>query len=316
VTLALLAGLTVLATWVLPSRLSCARWVIASPASGVLAWGALVFVGVAAPLLALLVVLVARPGFAMLLADVLSVCTHDLQHAYGLRFGLVAVGLLTLGLAAACARFAWVMVPMVINDRRWRRTHLQTISRPASPGTLVRVDHERAFCYCVPGRRPRVILSSAAEATLTAAELVAVVDHERAHLRWHHPGVLRLLTGLHRAFPRWPLSQAASREVPDLLEMWADDSAARVVGGATVARALLQIALHPRSTTGVLPAMTGGPVVVRAERLIDRRAPGKMRLAALAAALAAGVIPLALVAGPLVLLAGAHSCPVVAPHAD
>src|SRR5918994_266348 len=79
----------------------------------------------------------------------------------------------------------------------------------------------------------------------TAPRLEAVLEHERAHLYGRHHLLRMPLPALARAFPGIPVLAQAAREVGRLLEMCADDAAARRHGRAPVADALRSLASSP-----------------------------------------------------------------------
>jgi Zn-dependent protease with chaperone function len=148
---------------------------------------------------------------------------------------------------------------------------LQRVSQPRAGFWLV----PSAFplCHTVGTFRPRVFISEGVLTSLNAEEGQAALAHETAHL--------------HRADPRWgalltlcdrigrPIDlRAPTRPGPDAaagpwLQLWreaaeeaADDHAAALTDGPTVARALLAIArlrLHPPDLTPLQPSSPQGP---------------------------------------------------------
>src|SRR5260370_1182733 len=66
--------------------------------------------------------------------------------------------------------------------------------RPGVSAAVV-LDAAQRVAYCVPGRRPTIVVTSAALAVLDPAQLPAVLAHERAHLAGRH----HLLIALTRA---------------------------------------------------------------------------------------------------------------------
>src|SRR5439155_955967 len=82
----------------------------------------------------------------------------------------------------------------VLLARRRHRVLLSLLAHgdPKVPGALV-VDSPAAAAYCVPGLRSRIVISAGALALLDAAELAAVLAHERAHVRARHDLVLPLV---------------------------------------------------------------------------------------------------------------------------
>lgn len=132
---------------------------------------------------------------------------------------------------------------------------------------VVVLEADRPAAYCVAGRRGIVVVTSAAMAALDPVTLRAVLAHEAAHLDGRHPLLLTVVRGLAAAFPglpgmRW--CHTVAREVGRLLEMSADDAAARRHGVASVLSGLLT--LSGAVPSGALGA-SGQDVVARAERL-------------------------------------------------
>ena len=92
------------------------------------------------------------------------------------------------------------------------------------------VEHAQPTVYCVAGRHPTVILTTAARQALDAAQLEGVLAHERAHLAWHHPPPAcwpqpGSAAGCSRSCP---LMRDAEVQVERLVELHADDMATRV----------------------------------------------------------------------------------------
>ena len=90
-------------------------------------------------------------------------------------------------------------------------------------------------------------------AALNHEQLVAVLAHERAHLQGRHHLVLAVADALQRAFPRVALFQEARSALRRLVEMMADDIAARSSDRLTVATALVRLAER-----GMTPAVALG----------------------------------------------------------
>ena len=87
---------------------------------------------------------------------------------------------------------------------------------------------------------------------LDAAELAAVLAHERAHLRARHDLVLLPFSALGSAFPRSRLVRQAHATVALLVEMLADDRALRQRPARELATALLRV-----GASGAGPAPSG-----------------------------------------------------------
>jgi len=158
-------------------------------------------------------------------------------------------------------------------DRGHRRQHRLLLSlagrRDERLGVVV-VDHATATAYCVPGPAGEVVLTSGALAALDDRELAAVLAHERAHLRGRHHLVVAGAKVIRLAFPFVPVFRWAHDEVARLVELCADDVAARRHGRSVLADALVTLA----GTSGVSatpPAALGAhgsTVTTRVNRLL------------------------------------------------
>ncbi|MDV6011845.1 M56 family metallopeptidase [Haloechinothrix sp. LS1_15] len=175
-------------------------------------------------------------------------------------------------------------------------------------GTVVLDAAERAV-YCLPGRgravrdhaavdggnaAGTVVVTRGALETLSRDELAAVLAHERAHLAGHHHMVLSLLCTLSRSFGAIRLFPEAEREVRRLLEMCADDAAARRHSSTSLVTALL--AMSSWRAPGAALGAAGGDVHARARRLLEPATEAQRcasRRALMRTFLGAGVAPTA-----------------------
>ncbi|HEY3686393.1 MAG TPA: M56 family metallopeptidase [Streptosporangiaceae bacterium] len=207
--------------------------------------------------------------------------------------GLVLGGVLLFMVAAAGVE--------VIRARRRHRTLLALVGHgdPDVPGALI-VDHPAATAYCVPGVRAQVVVSAGALRLLDHAELAAVLAHERTHARWRHDLVLLPFNALRRMLPSSQVAGDAERSVGLLVEMSADDGAAR---GARrpLATALLRIGAAGGGTPCGALGVGGGEVVLRVNRLLRPAPslPARARLTALIAAVSLLTVPVLLLCVPL-----------------
>ena len=136
--------------------------------------------------------------------------------------------------------------------------------------------------------------------------------NERAHLTGRHHLVIILAAALRRAFPHVPFFAAAASQVSCLVEMAADDAAARRAHRLTLADALLTLAAA-RVPAGALGA--GGTAgAQRIQRLIDSPRPASRgrRLVTSAAALIAA--PAVAFSAPALALVYISHCPPAASH--
>jgi hypothetical protein len=151
--------------------------------------------------------------------------------------------------------------------------------RALSPGLRVRLlDHPVVAAYCLPGVRPRIVLSQGVLDVLTGAQLAAVVGHERAHARGQHDLVILPFRAWRLTFPFLPSAGAALGAVELLVELLADDTASRRGGAGPLLGALHRLA----------DAAPGDvQVATRAARLTAR--PARLSRLATAAVYAAAV---------------------------
>ena len=156
--------------------------------------------------------------------------------------------------------------------RRMRRLHRERVDLVARVDHGVSVlDHDLPVAYCVPGMSgSRIVVSRSTLTRLAPAELAAVLEHERSHLRARHDLVLEAFAVLHRAFPRWVASGAARREVEVLVEVLADRAAVRTGDRRALVSALLTLA-GSRAPAGALGS--AGSLVGRTGRGAARHRP-------------------------------------------
>ncbi|GAA4810585.1 M56 family metallopeptidase [Tomitella cavernea] len=102
------------------------------------------------------------------------------------------------------------------------------------------IDAEEPVCYSVGGAAPTIIASEHI-GRLPAAERVAVLDHEAAHLLGRHHALVALAEATAAALPFIPLFARAPDAVRTLVEFSADNRAAQSNGAGTVGAALLTV---------------------------------------------------------------------------
>lgn len=189
---------------------------------------------------------------------------------------LVQVGVLAL---AAMSTLAVVVLGtrVALALRRTRRgghdhvraVRIATGDTPPGPGGTLVVDSDRRGVYCLAGRPHTIVITRAALDALDDAQLSAVLAHERAHLRGRHHQVLALTRALSTLFPRVRLFTHGADDVARLLEMRADDVAARRHSPDTVVDALLALSLPtPTVTPAAALSAAGLAVTQRVERLL------------------------------------------------
>ena len=259
--------------------------------------------------LALVGVTLAVPATALSggLSQLLGACVLRLRDAYATPGGGAVAGAgLTLSAVIVC-RVAWA-AGQALHDRRaeHRRQHLLVaLTVPhAVPHAVDRaavvIDHPSPAAYCLPGRRPTVVVTRGAVDLLTDAQLHAVLAHERAHLAARHHRRLAAAAVASRSLPELPRLREVGERVHRLLEMHADQVAADEHDPATLASALVAVASGrvtpvPAAPTAGLAA-DGADTTARIRRLLLPPAPLSRPHRVLARGLAT-----ALLTAPLVL---------------
>jgi beta-lactamase regulating signal transducer with metallopeptidase domain len=130
-----------------------------------------------------------------------------------------------------------------------------------------------------------VVITSAALATLTNVQLDAILAHERAHLDGRHPEIVAVARSLAKTFPSLRLMTEGAHHISRLLEMCADDAAAREHGRQPILDGILALTGATPVPSGAMGA-AGVAVLARAERLADARDAGVGRSALTAAVIA------------------------------
>lgn len=204
-------------------------------------------------------------------------CAAAVYRSAVFEFGLSVAAVIAATTAAA---LAWRYGCGVRRVQRRTRAHAEAarITGRSLSGAdpAVVLDDPQPAAYCMPGRPATIVVTSGAIAVLDAAQLAAVLAHERAHLAGRHHLVLTLTRGLAAIFPALPLFIRGPAEVARLAEMCADDAAARHVGRNALVAALLTMGTGQPVPTAAL-AVTAGAVATRVQRLID---PPRKALAA------------------------------------
>ena len=256
-----------------------AGWPRRSPATAIVMWQALGLAGGISAVGALLALGTAQPRPTVLGSLAAHLEAGQLtQPSTSMVVKTLELGCLAAG-AALLALLCWVLVgatAAVVRARRRQRELLALLAHgdPKVPGALV-VDHPAAAAYCLPGIRSKIVVSVGTLDLLCPAELAAVLEHERAHLRERHDLVLLPFTSLRRAFPRSRLILHALLSVALLVEMLADDHARRTRPARELATALLRFGSAGSgcdAPTGALAA-SAGDITARVNRLLSPPPP-------------------------------------------
>jgi Zn-dependent protease with chaperone function len=253
------AGAAVLTAVLSPLVLTVGRWQLLHPRAALTAWFVAFFLGLS-------LAAAAVAGSVMAAVTVSEVASHG-------QAVLVTAGG-WLGLGAFGAVIAFVATSAADSTGAEQSSQVAAAlakSREERGGfTLVRFRCDQPIACAVPGKHPEILLSTAMEETLTVSQLQAVLAHECAHLRQWHGWAVRIAQINALCLPRVLPGRALQRATVLLIELAADDAAARQAGAAHLANALTVLA----NTTG------DESMHLRAVRLTARRWPsaGRRRL--------------------------------------
>lgn len=270
-----------------PRLLARARWPQRAPGPALLLWQA---TGLAAGLAAI--------GAPLLLglAPLGSTLPDALLSPRG-RVGPVEVVALVTA-AGVAGRLLGVLVVSTCRTLRSRRRHRLLVDLVTTPSLSHRDVHvlqaSVPVAYCLPGLRPRVVVSAGALSTLDEAELAAVLAHERAHAGQRHDLVVLPFVALAATFGRLRAVRCAQESVALLIELLADDTARRTHDPAALARALNHVAVDGAPDASAVAV--GRTTAARTARLLRPAlpVPAAARAAVYAAALALACVPTAL----------------------
>jgi Zn-dependent protease with chaperone function len=238
----------------------------------------------------------------------LAACLAQVRSAAAGHNGLaMQAGLVvpTLVLSAFVVVLAARVGRSLVTARARSRRHAESARivgrRVAGVDGLV-VDAPQKMAYCLGGRQGTVVITSAAVAALQRPHLDAVLAHERAHLAGRHHLLLTVTRALAVSLPRVRLFTVAEAEIARLLEMCADDTAARRHGTAALLSAILTLAgANPIPATALGATSVG--VSARVSRLTDPDTAARRLYARVLLAAFTGVI----VAAPLLSVWAAAS---------
>ena len=237
-----LLGFALVASFAAQRWLLGATWTRRAPGLGIWAWQVVSISVAAALVLAGFTLLLPMLHLSVDLAEVFRACVAELRHQYDTPAG---AGMALAGGVASTmltARFCWVFAAMQLRARSMRRSmraQLRLVGVRDAQLDIVEIHHAEPLVYCLPGgaggvkgmlsrRRQRggdVVVSSAALATLSAAELQGVLAHEQAHLRVRHDLAISAARALEQTFLGRGVFAVAAAEITELAEMQADDGA-------------------------------------------------------------------------------------------
>ncbi|MEV0403086.1 M56 family metallopeptidase [Actinoallomurus sp. NPDC050550] len=296
-----------------PRLLKRADWVDRAPRLGLAMWQAATSSVLISLILGGLVLAVPAIRDAGGLTHVLDDCVRAMRDHYsGVSQPVGAIA----GLLSSAGLVLWTGGHVVASlARAWwsKRAHLGAlalVARPVSEAGVVVVEHAVPVAYCIPGRHSRIVLTTGALDRLDNAQLSAVLEHEKAHLRGRHDLARNIAVALARAFTRVRLFRDAGLEITRLIELIADDSAVRHHDRAVVAAALVSVAVGP------VPAAAlgaGGTALLGRVRRLLRPAQPLSRAARAINAMGIALLlalPMGLALNPAVVAIFERHCPV------
>ena len=202
-----------------------------------------------------------------------TLCLEILGHVGQIDMARPVAATITLTLiGAALALTAMFGVRIVGRLRALRarsREHAiaaRVVGRPTRWRDVFVVHADQPTAYCVSGRPRAIVVTSAALASLAEDQLAAVLAHEHAHLAGRHQQLLMVLRAAAAGLPRLPLLAAGPEAVARLLEMNADDAAARRHGPYPLLCGMMALVGRPTVPAAALGAATTA-VLDRATRL-------------------------------------------------
>ncbi|MGW4471300.1 M56 family metallopeptidase [Nonomuraea sp. NPDC004354] len=271
-TTAVLAVYAIVAAILLPRVVGRARWADRAPSLAIALWLAATTSVVASVLLAAFALAVPASMVGQSFAAVFDLCVALFGQQPGLTSTTTGIALLVAG--ALAVRITCCATAVQVRVRTERQHHAAMLrllgERDRWRGAIV-LDYDERLAYCLPGRPGEAVITTAALRALTPGQAEAVLAHERAHLHGRHHLLLAGAEALARSFPRIPLFERTRSEVARLLELLADDVAARRHPRILIATALVQLA------TGRAPDFAlgagGDTAVTRVRRMLTHQAP-------------------------------------------
>ena len=258
-------------SWLGPSLLSRLTRGGINPQLGVAAWLTAIGGVIAAWLTAVVVLVDALDAIPH--GPIWAFCVETLGYSGHIAMARPVAPATAAALIAAAVLLPAAVIRRIVGTLTALRSASQqhaaaarVVGTPAPWRDVVVVQAERPAAYCIAGRPRAIVVTSAALASLHDDQLAAVIAHEYAHLAGRHHHILMLLRAIAAGLPRLPLATAGPEAVGRLLEMCADDTAARQHGPHSLLCGLATLVARPAAPATALAA-TGTAVLDRAYRL-------------------------------------------------
>ncbi|WP_418163419.1 M56 family metallopeptidase [Rhodococcus opacus] len=182
-------------------------------------------------------------------------CFSAVQHTAAPWIGtsLVAAGLtIGAGLVARAVFFTRQQSASRAQMQNFHRDVVAIVARTEHDhDDVMWLDHPLPMAYSVSGRPGFVVATDGLSSSLSSVERDAVLAHERAHLSGHHHLIVGVADVLARVLPMVPLFARAPRSIKTVIELAADEHAARVTSAAVVSSALTAVARRRPADTGI-----------------------------------------------------------------
>lgn len=318
----LLLGYAFLLALFVPSRLLGATWVDRAPRLAIATWQFLCAAVLVSIFMAGLALLIPTTHVSSYLSQFLRACAMALREQYASPGGVVIGVAGAVVVLAVIGRVGWYLVLGFRRTIRVRTAHqeiLDLVGTSDEGRGIVVLDSDEPTVYCLPGRRSRTVVTTAALNSLDRSQLDAVLAHERAHLAERHDLAVGFANALASAFSVLKVFAIAASEIARLVELRADDIAAAQTDRLTVAEALLTVGSHANGQ--VLPALalvSKNNAAARIRRLIPPSNPLGWRQSAVGSFVIAVLIslPFLLLGGPALAAASQDFCPLTTISAD
>src|SRR2546423_3068284 len=206
----LLAVLAILLAWPVPVALARAAWPKRHTRAAIALWQAVGIAGGLSLIGAQLAIGVApldghlRTGLAELGRDAMHLRVPS-ALATPQEIALALAGMLTVRLVGVTSLSAL----RIERDLRRQRNAVDLAAEHADRQLRV-LEHAAPAAYCLPGTRPRIVITEGTIAALAPDELEAVLAHERAHARWRHELLVQPFVAWDSALPLPPARRATA----------------------------------------------------------------------------------------------------------
>lgn len=215
------------------------------PSILITAWLLSVVGVLAAAALGIILLLVPGHGVPGTLAAALNDCWSAVRHGMSPRLEELSGAIGALMLVALALRLLFIGWRLARQHARGRTERLAVLRLAArtehgSPQILW-LAHDQPLAFSMAGRPHYLVATEGLGRHLTGAQVDAVLEHERAHLRGRHHLLITFADVLGAGLPFLPLMREAPGALRELVEMAADAAAARRCGSENVRSALLRV---------------------------------------------------------------------------